>query len=173
MAATYPRNNWVDEAVQYPDRYTQQSLSGGMVNLTPAPGVVDTVGTPQSAANFNPIEKGLFDAHIAHAMLAVHVGQLGDSLDLQSAESTPEIGTVVVTNTKAFPFFYSALTVALAKARKTLNYEVEVLSATSPDGKPVGQVLIGNKQLNGFTPSYTGSAASATIQYKVTGGYKI
>jgi hypothetical protein len=172
MAATYPRNVWVDEAVEYPDRYTEQQLSGGMVNLVPAPGDVDTVGTPQSAVNFNALEKGLFDAHIAHGMLAIHVGQMSDALDLQIAESTPEIGTAVVSNTKTFPFFYSTQTVALQKTRKTLNYNVEILSAVSTDGKPVGEVLIANKQLNGFYFQYTGSAESVTIQYKVMGGFK-
>jgi hypothetical protein len=172
MASTYPKQIWVDEAVQYPDRYTEKALTGGMVNLIPAPGIVDTVGTPQSAVNFNRLENGVLDAHIATSMLANRV-QL-DELEVNDLEdeTIPELGTAMLTNTKKFPFNYSVMTIPLKKTRKTLNYSIEVLSAVSGDGNPVGEITFTNKQLNGFAMSFTGSAQTATVAYKIIGGFK-
>ncbi|GHU52634.1 hypothetical protein AGMMS49975_08840 [Clostridia bacterium] len=173
MAATYQKTNWVDEAVQYPDRYTKQDLTGGMVNLTPSPGIVDTVGTPQSAVNFNHLEAGVLDANIAISLLMLHIGQEDDILAATIQQITPEVNTLTFTNTKTFPFNNSLLTIPLTTPRKTLNYAVTILSAVASDNNPIGDITVSNKQLNGFAMAYSGSAASVTITYLVTGGITV
>lgn len=160
----YARKEWVDEAVQYPDRFSMQTLSGGMVNLTPSPGTVDTVGTPQSAVNFNHLERGILDAQTALSLLA---------LDMQMQKDTQgvsEVGTVTLKNTSKLPFNNSRATIALKKPRASLDYGVEIIEATASDAKPIGDIVANARQLNGFALSYSGSAASVTIKYKVTGG---
>lgn len=163
----YARKQWVDEAVQYPDRFAMQTLSGGMVNLTPSPGTVDTVGTPQSAVNFNHIECGVLDAQTAASLIAIDLQMLKDS------QGATEVGTVTLTNTKSLPFNNSRKTIALKKTRRTLDYNVEIIEATASDAKPIGDVVANGKQLNGFALSYSGSSASVTIKYKVTGGISV
>lgn len=160
----YARKEWVDEAVQYPDRYSMQTLSGGMVNLVPSPGTVDTVGTPQSAVNFNHIERGILDAQTAASLIAL------DMLMLKDTQGDTEIGTVTLKNTLRLPFNNSHTTVALKKPRRALDYGVEIIEATASDGKPIGDIVANARQLNGFGLSYSGSASSVTIKYKVTGG---
>ncbi len=160
----YARKEWVDEAVQYPDRFSMQTLSGGMVNLKPSPGEVDTVGTPQSAVNFNHLERGILDAQTAVSLLA---------LDMQMQKDTQgvsEVGTVTLNNTRKLPFNNSRTTIALKKPRASLDYGVEIIEATASDAKPIGDIVASARQLNGFALSYSGSAASVTIKYKVTGG---
>lgn len=160
----YARKEWVDEAVQYPDRFTMQTLSGGMVNLTPSPGTVDTVGTPQSAVNFNHLERGILDAQTALSLLAIDMQMQKDM------QGVSEVGTITLNNTKKLPFNNSRTTIALKKPRASLDYGVEVIEATASDAKPIGDIVASARQLNGFALSYSGSAASVTIKYKVTGG---
>lgn len=170
MAATYERKNWIDEAVQYPDRFSMQSLTGGMVNLTPSPGTVDTVGTPQSAVNFNHLERGVLDTNIAVSLLALHLQLLKDTL---ASETTPEVGTVTLTNTLKLPFNNSQKTVTLVKKRNTFDYALEIISAVASDAKPIGDITVSNRQLNGFALAYSGSAASVTIKYRIIGGITV
>ena len=160
----YPRNNWVDEAVQFPQRFTMQSLTGGMVNLTPSPGTVDTVGTPQSAVNFNRPERGILDTQTAFSLVALHLSLLKDVMGVD------EIGTVTLTNTLGLPFNNSARTIPLVNRRLSLDYGVEIISAVAADAKPIGDILATARQLNGFNLSYSGSASSVTIKYRITGG---
>lgn len=160
----YARKEWVDEAVQYPDRFTMQTLSGGMVNLKPSPGEVDTVGTPQSAVNFNHLERGILDAQTALSLLAIDMQMQKDM------QGVSEVGTVTLNNTKKLPFNNSRTTIALKKPRASLDYGVEIIEATASDAKPIGDIVASARQLNGFALSYSGSAASVTIKYKVTGG---
>lgn len=160
----YARKEWVDEAVQYPDRFSMQTLSGSMVNLTPSPGTVDTVGTPQSAVNFNHLERGILDAQTALSLLALDMQMQKDM------QGVSEVGTVTLNNTRKLPFNNSRTTIALKKPRASLDYGVEIIEATASDAKPIGDIVASARQLNGFALSYSGSAASVTIKYKVTGG---
>ncbi|MEG1562544.1 MAG: hypothetical protein RR365_02265 [Bacteroides sp.] len=163
----YPRNNWIDEAVQYPDRFAMQTLASGMVNLIPSPGTVDTVGTPQSAVNFNRLECGILDAQTALSLLALNLQLFKDTI------GTMEIGIVTLTNTLKMPFNNSCKTVSLAKPRLSLGYGVEIIGAVASDAKPIGDIIASARQLNGFALAYSGSAASVTIKYKITGGITV
>lgn len=121
-------------------------------------------GTPLSAKNMNHIEDGVLEANLLSAMLSQYSMQLGRIL----ADLEGEIGQVALTNSETFPFNNSIKTIALQKQRDNLNYRVitEVISA---DGE-VGNVIVTDKQLNGFKIAFTGSAKNVTIKYYVQGG---
>ena len=121
-------------------------------------------GTPLSAKNMNHIEDGVLEANLFSAMLSQYNMQLGRIL----ADLEGEIGQVALTNSETFPFNNSIKTIALQKQRDNLNYRVitEVISA---DGE-VGNVIVTDKQLNGFKIAFTGSAKNVTIKYYVQGG---
>jgi hypothetical protein len=52
---TYSKTNWIDRAVQYPQRFTRTS-DGTYDTLVPAPGTITTAGTPLTAAALNNLE---------------------------------------------------------------------------------------------------------------------
>ena len=79
-----------------------------------------------------------------------------------------EDGTVSMTNTQKFPFNDSQKTVALVKTQKNTKYVVIVDDVTAGN---VGDIVVTDKQVNGFKIAYTGSAASATAKYTVIGGF--
>ncbi len=121
-------------------------------------------GTPLSARNMNRIENGIYEANLLATMLSQYNMQQKRALE----DFEGEIGQVTLNNTETFPFNNSIKTVAMAKQRDTLNYRIttEVISA---DGE-VGNVIVTDKQLNGFKIAFTGSAKNVTIKYYVQGG---
>ncbi|GHV42649.1 hypothetical protein FACS189490_12050 [Clostridia bacterium] len=81
----------------------------------------------------------------------------------------PVISNVAeLTNTLAYPFNNSQATIALSPAKQSTDYVV--LTETNDINGAVGNILISDKQNNGFKMAYTGSAASASINYIVLGG---
>ena len=84
------------------------------------------------------------------------------------ARTEIEAGTVTLTNTAAFPFNDSQVTVPLTTERANQNYIVdyEVTAATGN----VGDIIISGKLVNGFKIEHTGSASSVTVKYQVLGG---
>ena len=121
-------------------------------------------GTPLSAKNMNRMESGIYEANLLATMLSQYNMQQKRVL----ADLEGEIGQVALTNSETFPFNNSIKTIALQKQRDNLNYRVitEVISA---DGE-VGNVIVTDKQLNGFKIAFTGSAKNVTIKYYVQGG---
>jgi len=79
-----------------------------------------------------------------------------------------ESGQTTLTNTKKFPFNDSQKSVALAKTQEDINYTVtpEIVSAV---GNP-GEIVVSDKQVNGFKLAHTGSATSVVVKYIVIGG---
>ena len=79
-----------------------------------------------------------------------------------------ESGQTTLTNTKKFPFNDSQKSVALAKTQADINYTVtpEIVSAV---GNP-GEIVVSDKQVNGFKLAHTGSATSVVVKYIVIGG---
>jgi len=127
-------------------------------------GEVIQEGTPVSATNLNNIETGILGNDGFASVLIQQVMQFKRSItDLEG-----EIKEVTLTNNLSYPFNNSETTVALQKARDTLNYRVltEVLSSNGF----VGHVEVYDKALNGFKIRYTGSATSVTIRCFVQGG---
>lgn len=79
-----------------------------------------------------------------------------------------ETGTVSLTNSLAFPFNNSRKSVALVHTQNDTDYVVytEIQSAT---GNP-GEIVISDKQVNGFKIAHTGGASAVTVKYYVIGG---
>ena len=79
-----------------------------------------------------------------------------------------ETGTTSLTNSLEFPFNNSQKTVALVNRQDDTDYVVftEIQSAT---GNP-GEIVISDKQVNGFKIAHTGGASAVTVKYYVIGG---
>ena len=54
--------NWKDHVVQYPDRYQDIDLGGGLHNHVKAPGEIIQQGTAMNAANFNAMDLSALQA---------------------------------------------------------------------------------------------------------------
>ncbi|PHJ38536.1 hypothetical protein P378_08500 [Desulforamulus profundi] len=127
-------------------------------------GEVIQEGTPVSATNLNNMETGILGADGFASVLIQQAMQSKRSI----ADLEGELVEVSLSNTMSYPFNNSETTVALQKARDTLNYRVltEVLSSNGF----VGDIEVYDKALNGFKIRYTGSATSATIKCFIQGG---
>ena len=81
-----------------------------------------------------------------------------------------ESATKALTNSLEYPFNNSKASVALTNTRDNLYYQVEIISVTATGG-PAGEILITDRQTNGFKMEFTGSATAVSVTYAVTGGY--
>jgi len=79
-----------------------------------------------------------------------------------------ETGTASLTNSLAFPFNNSSKSIVLVNRQNDIDYVVytEIQSAT---GNP-GEIVISDKQVNGFKMAHTGGATAVTVKYYVIGG---
>ncbi len=168
----YPRTYWLDEVDEYEDIFVEESspVTPGAVKHTKYRGTVQQNGTPLNATNFNNLEEGVLDSHIAVQELLN--AQRHDLWRIQALEKATdqETGTVTLTNTQEFPFNNSIVTVPLTITRDNLNYIVEVIKV-EPTGGPAGEIEISERQVNGFKMAFTGSASSVKVTYAVIGGF--
>lgn len=81
-----------------------------------------------------------------------------------------EIGQLTLTNIRAYPHSNAVGTVSLILPRLSMNYLVNLEVLTTAGS--IEGVEVYDRQLNGFKIRYSGSAASATIKYYVSGGMK-
>ena len=139
----YRNTHWIDEVK---DQETEEVIQEG---------------TPQSAGNFNNMEGGISDAHLAAALLIIQSGLTADQV-------ATEEKTVTLSNIQSYPFNNSTQTIALNTVRNFTDYTVEA-EITAHDGK-VGDVRIFDGMVNGFKVAYDGSAKSATIKLRIKGG---
>lgn len=139
----YRNTHWIDEVK---DQETEEVIQEG---------------TPQSAGNFNNMEGGISDAHLAAALLIIQSGLTADQV-------ATEEKTVTLSNSQSYPFNNSTQTIALSTVRNFTDYTVEA-EITAHDGN-VGDVRIFDRMLNGFKVAYDGSAKSATIKLRIKGG---
>lgn len=139
----YRNTHWIDEVK---DQETEEVIQEG---------------TPQSAGNFNNMEGGISDAHLAAALLIIQSGLMAD-------QGATEEKTVTLSNSQSYPFNNSTQTIALNTVRNFTDYTVEA-EITAHDGN-VGDVRIFDRMLNGFKVAYDGSAKSATIKLRIKGG---
>lgn len=121
-------------------------------------------GTPISATNLNNIETGILSADETGAVLVQQALQFQRHI----ADLDGEIREAMLTNSLEYPFSNSGTTIALAKARGTLNYRVITEVLGSP--QLVGDIEVYDKALNGFKVRHTGSAAVVTVKCYVQGG---
>lgn len=161
----YNKTLWQDHVTQYEDRFREVSNLDGTVTHEPIEGEIIQQGTAQNAENFNNIEYGIFGAHeMASEAIRVtlHANQIIKKL-------TGEVVLATLTNSLEYPFNNSKKTVALSRSRDTLDYTVDV-EATSVGGGSVGQIVITEKQLNGFKIEHTGGAKNVSVKCVVRGG---
>lgn len=59
----YTKTNWQDRVVENPSTYTLRENDDGTITLIPAPGTIQSSGTPIKAEYLNNMEKGIEDAH--------------------------------------------------------------------------------------------------------------
>ena len=166
------QTEWKDHVTQFPNRRVITENGDGTVNVEKAQGEVIQQGTPQSATNFNNQENGIQDAHTAFQVFLHYFIQFDrwvrQKVADYAAEFLNEVQTVTLTNTKRFPFNDSIMTVSLTTVRKTLNYDVD-WEITSANGN-VGDIIVSDKQLNGFKIAFDGSATSVTLKLRIKGG---
>ena len=81
-------------------------------------------------------------------------------------------GSTTLTNNQLFPFNNSKKTVSIGKTLANTNYVVVIASAVSSDGANVGEIVVSERQTNGFKMQHTGSAASVAVTYYVIGGFQ-
>lgn len=168
----YNGNIWQDSVRDPARTYNQTKNADGTVTMTPA-GKVIQQGTNQSATNFNVMENGIRDSHIAAGIIFQHMLQIesdhSERIYGLEVENKVEVGTVTLTNSAKYPFNNSIKTVSLDKARDTSNYLVECSVVNYSGGLP-GEIKVSEKALNGFKLDFDGSATSVTIRYIIKGG---
>jgi hypothetical protein len=131
--------------------------------LDESKGVQD--GTPVDEQNLNNMECGINTANLTSEFLTEVLKHQSD----QIGNIAGDIIEVTLTNTAGEAFFNnSAKTVALPVNRDSFDYTVEVEIVTPVDN--VGEIIIYDKQVNGFKVKYTGSAASVSLKLYVQGG---
>lgn len=124
-------------------------------------GAVDVGNASSVDVNIDPAAYVRYtNFHTVELLVDQHTQQLEDLI--------VETGSAALTNTKQYPFNDSSLTVTLATPRKNLNYMAyaEVINSSGS----VESVEVYDKQLNGFKIRFIGSAASAQINYFISGG---
>lgn len=163
---------WKDQVDEHPDRYRLVENPDGTVQLQEAFGEEIQQGTPQSATHFNQIEMGITDSHLASAIFLQYFLQFERETKKNdqnyAAEFLNEVQTITLDNTQRWPFNNSQKTIALQKVRKTMNYDV-VCEVTSAQGN-VGDIVVTDKQLNGFKLAFDGSATRVTMKVRIKGG---
>ena len=130
--------------------------------LDDIPGIQD--GTPLDEQNFNNLECGANSANLSVEFLT----EVTKKNAMQLENVSGEILTVTLTNTAGAFFNNSVKTVALQVKRDTLDYSVEY--EIQGDVNNVGDVVVYDKQVNGFKVKYTGSSTSVTLKLFVRGG---
>ena len=130
--------------------------------LDDVPGIQE--GTPQDEQHFNNMECGINAANLLGEFLAEVVKKHGAAIRNIDGEVIP----VTLTNTQGVFFNNSTKTVVLPVNRDTLDYVVDV--EIQGDVHNVGDVVVFDKQLNGFKVKYTGSATTVSLKLYVHGG---
>lgn len=161
----YKRTTWQDHVTQYQDRFREVQNSDGTLTHEPIEGEVIQQGTPQNAANFNNIEDGIMCGIETAALLTLGMNHLKQSV----ASLKGEVISTTLTNSYQYPFNNSKKTLSLSVKRNSLDYTVEVEAVAVGTGF-VGEIIVSDKQLNGFKVEHTGSAKNVSLKCYVKGG---
>lgn len=122
-------------------------------------------GTPVDEQNLNNIECGVNGANLTAEFLTEIMKHQGDQIN----NIAGEIIKATLTNTAGEAFFNnSAKTIPLSVNRDSFDYTVTVEVETPVDN--VGEIIVYDKQVNGFKIKFTGSAASVDVKMYVQGG---
>ncbi len=157
---------WKDHVTQYSNRYKEVQNADGSITHEAVEGEVIQEGTPQNAKNFNDLEERVLASGEVAGLALLKVNMAEQRIKgLQGG-----VVTATLTNTKEYPFNNSKATLALETPRGNLDYTVTV-EAVAVGAGGVGEVLITDKQLNGFKIEYTGTAKKVSVKCTVQGGY--
>ena len=126
------------------------------------PGIQE--GTPQDEQHFNNMETGINGSNLLGEFLAEVVSKQQKRLD----DIDGEVIAVTLTNTQDYYANNSTKTVALSVRIDTLDYIVD--AEIQGDTVNVGDIVVYDKQVNGFKVKFTGSAASVALKLYVHGG---
>lgn len=122
-------------------------------------------GTPVDEQHLNNLESGALSASLMGDMLVEATRHQANQISNLRGENL----TVTLSNASGDAWFVNtAQTVALTQLRDTLDYTVTAELATPVDN--VGDIIIYDKQRNGFKVKYTGSAKSVSVKLYVQGG---
>lgn len=157
---------WKDHVTQYSNRYKEAQNTDGTVTHEAMEGEVIQEGTPQNAKNFNDMEQRILAAGEVASIALIGVKMAENRVK----GLTGEIIESTLTSTKEYPFNNSKKTLALATPRGTLDYTVKV-EATTADTGGIGEIMVTDKQLNGFKIEHTGTAKNVSVKCYVQGGY--
>lgn len=125
---------------------------------------VGQTGTPLDEEHFNNMENGINSANLLVEFLACVVAKQQKHL----SDIEGEVIEVTLKNTLGFYDNNSVTTVPLSVHRDTLNYVVDV--EIQGETVNVGDVIVYDKQVNGFKIKFTGSASSVDLKLYVHGG---
>lgn len=121
-------------------------------------------GTPQDEQHFNNMETGINGSNLFAEFLAEVVTKQQKRLD----DVDGEVIEVTLTNTQDFYANNSVKTVTLSVKRDTLDYIVD--TEIQGDTVNVGDIVVYDKQVNGFKVKFTGSASTVDLKLYVHGG---
>lgn len=161
----YKLTNWQDHVTEFEDRFKEVNNGDGTVSHIPIEGEVIQQGTPQNASNFNNIEQGVLCGIETGALLVLGMNHLKQSVSGLKGE----VISTTLTNSQVYPFNNSKKTLSLSVKRNSLDYTVEVEAVAVGTGF-VGDIIVSDKQLNGFKVEHTGSAKNVSIKCYVKGG---
>ena len=181
MAVTADATN-ADYLPAYNGTYPSTIVFNYQIEIGNASSVTIQAGTGAYAPadDFNALSNDVDAVEISAAANELAIRQTIASLlqderqiaKLVTAASSTETGTVTLTNTKDYPFNDSKTTIAITNTRQNLFYDVEATVTAYSGGLP-GDIVISDKQLNGFKIEFDGSAKSVTVAYKIKEGMTV
>lgn len=155
---------WKNRRTELSNVYSIAENQDGTVTLTPVVGEVIEAGTSFSQNNMNHMDNGINEAMIIANMAAVKLLQHQRELE----NTYFEIGTAEVSSKESYPFNKESVTVAMKKARHTLDYIVIAFCDDLLQGRAI---RIKDKQLNGFKIEVEDCPKEpVTIKYFILGG---
>ncbi len=152
---TYTITENIDPKTKQPD---------GTYTLTPVVGEVIEAGTSFNQQNMNHMDNGINEAMIIANMGIIQLRQHQRELE----NTYFETGTVNISSNESYPFNKESVTVAMKKARNTLDYIVIAFCDDLQQGRAI---RIKDKQLNGFKIEVEDCPKTpVTIKYFILGG---
>lgn len=155
---------WKNRRTEKSNTYSVKENEDGTITLTPVVGEVIEAGTSFNQQNMNHMDNGINEAMIIANMGIIQLRQHQKELE----NTYFEIGTAKVSSEESYPFNKESVTVAMEKARNTLDYIVIAFCDDLQQGRAI---RIKDKQLNGFKIEVEDCPKTpVTIKYFILGG---
>ena len=155
---------WKNRRTEFSNRYSVTQNADETITLTPVTGDVIEAGTSFNQQNMNHMESGINEAMIIANMGIIQLRQHQRELE----NTYFETGTAKISSNENYPFNKESVTVAMGKARNTLDYIVIAFCDDLQQGRAI---RIKDKQLNGFKIEVEDCPKTpVTIKYFILGG---